>query len=731
MPNRTGEKIVSRNFSAAFDQMCNFVAVSKTGDLAQTLEGLVQVCLLRFAEERFTSADQISETIDTIFGLTVPPHQIQLALDALEKRGVVSRPAGTNLALSSDAKSALAKSCRDAEGLEQRVKAAWLEYVSAEYPDLPSDAIWVALRKYLGRAFRRHGLQTVALVDPAIQTPSEYEEGLTHLLDEVLSDCLDGSAIGTAREAISDFFVDLGSDSDRSRYITQLADGAFNFFSLQVSPELARRFKAKLTPLVLFLDTNFLFGILKLHYNQQVDVSHDLVRAIADHRLPFTLRYHDATQQELRHTIRHHAESLRRRSWTTAMSRAAAASRNLSGIEQRFHERNAGIRLDVDEFLRPYEHFDVLLKDQGIEIYRSNEKRLQERTDLYHEYKDFLERHGKGDKAYETIQHDATLLDAVRLKRGRARSSLEAGALLVSCDYLLYRFDWATARRTGGQSCVVLPNAFWQILRPYIPTDHDFDKSFAETFALPEFRALGSGGSKACSRMLSVLASYRDVPEDTAEKLLSNDVLLDKLRTVDDDGKFREAVDSAIVEENASLLEEKAATEDELASLREERREQDANLKESESEKAALANRLAKIEKQLDGLKDVEAQRRSGLSALAPENVNSGARGEKEESVLDAEQRRRKELERQLTRTRHVLAGVLSLLGVTAFLVAVHWIPWVWLRDHPTAIALQVCFSLIIALGVTGICVPKWRKRLWGSSGLVALVFLVLSLIDV
>ena len=83
--------------------------------------------------------------------------------------------------------------------------------------------------------------------------------------------------------------------------------------------------------------------------------------------------------------------------------------------------------------------------------------------------------------------------------------------------------------------------------------------AIAETFAIPEFRTIGSGATKVCSKMLGLLAAYKDFPEETAVRLLSNDLLIDNLQATQDDEKFQAQVESAIASENQVLLEEWAA----------------------------------------------------------------------------------------------------------------------------------------------------------------------------
>jgi hypothetical protein len=256
--------------------------------------------------------------------------------------------------------------------------------------------------------------------------------------------------------------------------------------------------------------------------------------------------------------------------------------------------------------LKPYEHVDILLKDKNITVYRKNEKRLYERSELLHEYQEFLAQRNN-QKPHEALALDTKLLDTVRCMRTHAKSSLEAGALLMTCDYLLYKFDWESSRRHGFKACTVLPNMFWQVLRPYISSDFDFDRSFAETFAIPEFCSIGSGAAKACSKMLSLLAAYKDIPEETAGRLLSNDLLIDRLQTAQDDKQFQEYVESALAEDHALLLEEKAALAKEVEKEKAERKAKEKQLEEErkkyEQEKALKEQTLKQKD---DALKTVE-----------------------------------------------------------------------------------------------------------------------------
>jgi len=125
-------------------------------------------------------------------------------------------------------------------------------------------------------------------------------------------------------------------------------------------------------------------------------------------------------------------------------------------------------------------------------------------------------------------------------------SSLNAGALIITCDYFFYKFDVFTCKHNNIESCVLLPSLFWQILRPYIPSDSDWDKAFASTFSLPEFRMISSRSSAACAKMVQMLAANKNVSERSALRILSNDILIQKISRMTSDDEIMQAIENEL-----------------------------------------------------------------------------------------------------------------------------------------------------------------------------------------
>ena len=100
--------------------------------------------------------------------------------------------------------------------------------------------------------------------------------------------------------------------------------------------------------------------------------------------------------------------------------------------------------------------------------------------------------------------------------------------------------------------------------------------------------------------MLGLLAAYKDFPEETAIRLLSNDLLIDSLRATQDDEKFQAQVESAIASENQALLEERAALSRQVEALRADKEHIE---KELAAEKAAAASEAAKAQEAIQANK--------------------------------------------------------------------------------------------------------------------------------
>jgi hypothetical protein len=383
----------------------------------------------------------------------------------------------------------------------------------------------------------------------------------------------------------------------------------------------------------------------------------------------------------------------------------------VASIQRLYHQRNAEHPITPDSFFKPYEHIDVLVQDKGLSLYRDAATVDKQRIyDLIADFQKFVDRMHR-ERTYEAIDHDMTVLECVRRLRSKAKSSLQAEALLVTTDFVLWRFDRSQSRRSSALPAVVLPNQLLQLLRPFVTNTPDFDRSFAESFTLPEFRALGDGSQAAVGRMLEIVASFGELPEETVGALLSNDLFLDGLGKKRE-AELREYIESAIAIQNEVLAEERTRLSTELAHEREQR-------------DTIISSRAAELETEFGrrlsaAVEEADKKRQEAEQiAAALTSAEARARLAAEERAKDAEDRlaalegasqaQNREREARDKRNRLIAGLVIGvLLAVVVEWAFQHW-RFEWLLLHPNSYGLRVCLFVLLVAATTTL----FRRDLW------------------
>lgn len=305
----------------------------------------------------------------------------------------------------------------------------------------------------------------------------------------------------------------------------------------------------------------------------------------------------------------------------------------------------------------------------------------------------------------------------VKHLRDSDSSILETNAFVLSVDFWLYAFDWERLRRPGSVGCVVLPNQLLQLLRRFIPTNDEFDRRFVETFAIPEIRSIRTDYKRAASKVLSYLNTYEDVPEETGARLLTNQMLLSDLETIDESSDaFRERIDSALATENAALeaerdqlLQEQAETSGELTEAQRRITTLTDALERTDASRESLRKRLKEAARKEEARKRAQpkskpssSERKTTLPSVSPQS--------------EADQ-------------VNLVWWVVGLLTALVAILLSAVIPWGWLEHHPKKLGLHmgVALALVFFFGAVGS--PKHRQMLI-STGLVGVAITLITLLD-
>jgi len=610
------------DYSRVFSNLCHVVALTREGKIQQVSDNLVITVIALHDETPLSSAGEVVAAIQTKFGLTLRDTIVQSSLDRLIGTGRVLRYRGSpiyHLTLTED--ELVKRRVTETNALEESVKHEWFE--STEVLRAMSaprqEQMWQCLRAYMARIFNRHGAETIQLLNPNIPRNPLLERSLPSMLNDAMS--VAGIANGdkdVVGEAIECFFENV--TPLRAKYVTQLLDGTFSFFALSVDDATSQYLRRDLARTIIFLDTNFILGVLGISPNFLVDVAHELITLVQQRRLPFHLYYHEQTLVEIEDVIYGIGNTMRAQRWSSAVSRAAITNGYLSGLEFQYHEKNAEMPIDPAIFMSKYAHVAELLREQGFREYKGHtedNEYVMEKGKHIAAYQAYIEEtRPDRRKRYETLNHDIVVWMAVEKLRHDGSSALDIGALFLTFDYIFQRFDWQHLRTPGTIGSVVLPNHLLQLLRPFLPTTDDFDRRFVETFAIPEFRTSTADYSATRSSVLSYINTYSDVTTETAVRILAKEMMLEQLKSVDSESDaFKEIIDNAILRENQEMLDEKRKADEEKAAAV-------ALLETRENELEQARERLAASEaarvdatKETTGIKDQLANLNLTVSA--------------------------------------------------------------------------------------------------------------------
>lgn len=581
---------ISTDFEKAYEKVAAFIAVNETVDFTKALSELVLQTFTVHGSS-FTSREEIQEAIEGYFGLRFSLADLDISINLLLQNDLLLNHYNS-FRINEGERIRRQEDIENSKNLEISVFEEWRTEIQADYPSLTFEReVYPLLESYLIRVFKRHGLQTSAFLDPNFQAPDDYLKSTTELLTESINDLgirLSDVKTEQLKSVISGFFKGISNSINRAKYIRLRADAAFGYYSLTIDPEVSSAMKDSLSALSIFLDTNFIFGVLDLHSNPFVTISKEILQSITSAKLKIEFYFAPITSEEFSRTINFHGQELIGKRWSSSASQAFVQAGTVSGIARKFHEKNSVSRIEGADFLRPYMNPIQFLTSQGIKYYNGLQPDID--TQLEYLYNEFLGG-AKKYKGAKSIQHDMELMNLVSAKRAKksTKSAFSVGALLLTCDYWLYKFATIRSREKGESAFVLIPNIFYQLLRPFVNPTENYDKAFAETFVLPEFRTIGiTNYERALNRLMSLLGSYDDLPKDMIIKMISNDRLVVGLSDIDNDNEFDKTVKDFV---NQELLEEK----EELFKALEEKEKQS---QEAEQRTKELAEQLKHSEAQ-------------------------------------------------------------------------------------------------------------------------------------
>lgn len=553
------------DYKKVFSKLSHIKALSHDQKFDEIVQSLITHVLNQREQVNPKNENELEKRIKDLYGISIRTSIIISNLDKLLNREEIVKDSSTKEYIVTQATSKKLNSrIEDANNLKETVKKQWFNELKNLIPNITDEnlkLLWDLLKQYLSSVFEQHGVQTINFLNPQVKNNEEDQKSLIAIVESIVESNNNTFSKEILIAAINQFIVN--ADETRAKYISQLADATFTSFALTSDAETVNFLNKRYNNLQLFLDTNFIFGVLDLHKNSEDASAREILEEVKRNRLPFKLTFHPETLAEFKRAFEARALILRASKWTRESSRVAILVDGLSPIEELYHKQNIENETDPTVFLEKYDHVDLILQDLGLKEYtpkRTNEEELYEIERDVDEYQKFYEKvkHRK-TKSFSGFKHDIIALREVRSLNPKKTKFLESNAFFISSDFVLARFEKTYYKRNWEINYVVNPSVFLQLIRPFIENDYSSNKRFIDTFSIPEFRSFDIDYSTTRSKALQIINdNYHSTSLETKVKILRDQVLLDKLAKANDDHDIQMAIiESQIAIENQLLAEEK------------------------------------------------------------------------------------------------------------------------------------------------------------------------------
>lgn len=611
------------DYKKVFSKLSHIKALSHDDKFDQIVQNIIMLAINQGKHNLKNETDVAQSIIDT-YGISIRELVIQSNIDKLISLGELTKDRiYKHYLVAQSASNKINQRIAQANNLENNVKEQWFNELKILIENIDTDkleSLWLCLKSYLSNVFEQHGIQTIHLLNPNIKINEEDQKGLSFIVDKVIKDNNCHYSREVIINAINQFIVK--ADEIRTNYISQLADATFTSFALTSDAEIVNFLNNRYNSLQLFLDTNFIFGILDLHKNREDVSAKEIIEEVKKNSLPFKLYYHPETLAEFKRAFDVRALYVKASKWTRESSRLAISVDGLSPLEELFHKQNLENEIDPSVFLEKYDHIDLILKDFGL-----NEYIPFKTTDLEHEeieygiqeYQNFYNNiPNRKTKSYSSYKHDIVVLKEVRTLNPKKTKFLDSNAFFISSDFILAKFEKAFLKKNWEINYVVSPSVFLQLIRPFIQKDYTANKKFIDTFSIPEFRSFEIDYSTTRSKTLQILNdNYHNTSFETKVRILRDQVLLEKLEKVNENhDRLTEIIENQIAIENEILSRQKTDAEESIKIISKE--------KESIQEEKILAiNEIAVKKEEISVLKlSHEAEKKEQKAGFNIELIN-------------------------------------------------------------------------------------------------------------
>lgn len=586
----------SKLLSTELVALVHHVELSRSGWWEKTLEHLVLASI--WLADLDPTVDDISDTLNSEFGLSVDRGKIDSTIIKLDKKGYIVFLPDSTIRITESKQKNFEEEIETAENVEKEAKARFSKLVRELCDDLDPQDTWVKFEStFLAPFVQEIGANTYKLFT-----------GGPVALNQRLIDDLCGKFDDGYREVISKLvtrYLDSSDEAVRS-YLGRMlhatlcvsASGLPETVINKLNENVKKNIKFRI-----FVDTNFLFSLLELHDNPSNYAAIELKRLIdaLGSNPKVELYITPRTIYEAKRTIKSTRDSLAGPPLSPSLN-AVVPQAGFSGLTAKYISASSRghTRISAEDWFGPYlNNFAAIAQDKGIKLYNEKLEEYATRQDVVNDIHYVLEIEEERDlhvtksnkKSYDAVEHDMILWHLVEDNRpSYIESPIEAIDWILTLDFRLISFDEGKRRKNKHKFPICLhPTSLIQMLQFWVPRTNKFEEAVLGSAKLPFlFHDFDSAMQEISLRILRIIAMFEDnnqFSESVIINVMLNKGLRSRIEDTRNDEEEIQLIRDALLEELRSEVDSYKGRATDVSQKIQSISENLDNLKEISSEK--------------------------------------------------------------------------------------------------------------------------------------------------
>lgn len=505
---------------------------------------------------------KVQEILKSEFGLDISSTQIEHIAEKLESQNLLVRLPNDKFRLPDDQRVIFDAEIAEAKNIAENAKEYFIQLVEELFENLNPNDTWTTFYSvFLTPLIQETGANAYRLI---VGEKMEVDEGLINKLQSNYDAILHGQLVELVTR-----FLDPSNRSVRS-YVSRMLHATFCVQASGIPANVIQKLNKSVDEQIqfrVFVDTNFLFSILKLHNNPSNAVATEVKDLIAslNSNLKINLYVTSMTIDEAKRSLT--ASKSRLAGFPAGANFNAAISQaRFPGLDGRFLEARsqASGQLSLEDWFDPFlKDFVTIAQSEGIEFFDEDLDQFVTRQkvidDIDIESK-FEEKRSFRSKSYEMIQHDIILWHLVNDRRpSHVESPVDAKYWILTLDNRLIGFDQHKRKNSELVPICVHPTLLIQLLQFWVPRTVEFEEAVLGSMRLPFlFHELDAEAEQTSLRILKGISRFEgsdQIPEDTINRIMLNEGLRSKLVSEEIDYIETELIRDALLEEQIKSQE--------------------------------------------------------------------------------------------------------------------------------------------------------------------------------